>query len=178
MDAAVPLSPCLVSKVCSNTCLCASCSWKYAHSAYSLQSQTNYCHLDLWNKAKLFNRDQEVKEGLWALRLLSWSATPLDSPVALFPKRRHRKQCERKRKRGKCGGIRSRLAASLHRLINTVPHSGQYTLTVQLNGTHTAPEICHDVKDCCVFIFTESWVNDNIPDSTIQLAGLTCCHAN
>ncbi len=33
----------------------------------------------------------------------------------------------------------------------------------------------HGTRDCCVFVFTETWLNDNIPDSVIQLHGLTCC---
>ncbi len=33
----------------------------------------------------------------------------------------------------------------------------------------------HETRDCCVFVFTETWLNHNIPDSTIQLHGLTCC---
>ncbi len=28
------------------------------------------------------------------------------------------------------------------------------------------------------FVFTETWLNDNIPDSAIQLHGLTCCRAD
>ncbi len=29
-----------------------------------------------------------------------------------------------------------------------------------------------------MFVFTETWLNDNIPDSAIQLHGLTCCRAD
>ncbi len=36
----------------------------------------------------------------------------------------------------------------------------------------------HETRDCCVFVFTETWLNDNIPDSAIQLHGLTCCRAD
>ncbi|KAL0159079.1 hypothetical protein M9458_047155, partial [Cirrhinus mrigala] len=32
--------------------------------------------------------------------------------------------------------------------------------------------------DCCVFVFTETWLNDKTPDSAIQLHGLTCCRAD
>ncbi len=32
----------------------------------------------------------------------------------------------------------------------------------------------HEARDCCVFVFTETWLNDNIPDSAIQLHGLNC----
>ncbi|XP_049331041.1 probable RNA-directed DNA polymerase from transposon BS [Astyanax mexicanus] len=35
-----------------------------------------------------------------------------------------------------------------------------------------------EVRDCCVLVFVESWLNDNIPDSAIQLAGLTALRAD
>ncbi len=36
----------------------------------------------------------------------------------------------------------------------------------------------HEARDCCVFVFTETWLNDNIPDSAIQLNRLTCYQAD
>ncbi len=36
----------------------------------------------------------------------------------------------------------------------------------------------HEARDCCVFVFTETWLNDNMPDSTIQLHGLNCYRAD
>ncbi len=36
----------------------------------------------------------------------------------------------------------------------------------------------HEARDCCVFVFTETWLNDNIPDSAIQLNRLTCCRSD
>ncbi len=36
----------------------------------------------------------------------------------------------------------------------------------------------HETRDCCVFVFTETWLNDTIPDSAIQLHGLSCCRAD
>ncbi len=36
----------------------------------------------------------------------------------------------------------------------------------------------HEARDCCVFVFTETWLNDNIPDSAIQLHGLNCYRAD
>ena len=34
------------------------------------------------------------------------------------------------------------------------------------------------VRDCCVFIFTETWLNNNVPDSTIQLDGFSGCRVD
>ncbi len=36
----------------------------------------------------------------------------------------------------------------------------------------------HEARDCCVFVFTETWLNDNVPDSAIQLNRLTCYWAD
>ncbi|KAL0150418.1 hypothetical protein M9458_054235 [Cirrhinus mrigala] len=36
----------------------------------------------------------------------------------------------------------------------------------------------HEAKDCCVFVFTETWLNDKIPNSSVQLHWLTCCRAD
>ncbi len=36
----------------------------------------------------------------------------------------------------------------------------------------------HETRDCCVFVFPETWLNDNILDSAIQLHGLSCCRAD
>lgn len=34
------------------------------------------------------------------------------------------------------------------------------------------------VRECCVFVFTESWLHNGIPDSAIQLEQLTCYQAD
>ncbi|KAK0133538.1 hypothetical protein N1851_030957 [Merluccius polli] len=34
------------------------------------------------------------------------------------------------------------------------------------------------VSNCCVLVFTETWLNDNIPDSAVQLEQLTCYRAD
>ncbi|KAI2645345.1 hypothetical protein H4Q32_028858 [Labeo rohita] len=36
----------------------------------------------------------------------------------------------------------------------------------------------HEARDYCVFVFTETWLNDRTPDTAIQLHGLTCCRAD
>ncbi len=36
----------------------------------------------------------------------------------------------------------------------------------------------HEARYCCVFVFTETWLNDNILDSAIQLNMLTCYRAD
>ncbi len=34
------------------------------------------------------------------------------------------------------------------------------------------------VRDCCVFVFTETWLNNSVPDCAIQLDQLTCYRAD
>ncbi len=34
------------------------------------------------------------------------------------------------------------------------------------------------VRDCCVFVFTETWLNNSVPDCAIQLEQLTCYRAD
>ncbi len=37
---------------------------------------------------------------------------------------------------------------------------------------------CKTVRDCCVFVFTETWLNNSVPDCAIQLEQLTCYRAD
>lgn len=36
----------------------------------------------------------------------------------------------------------------------------------------------YELGDYCVFVYTESWFKDSIPDASIQLAGITTHHEN
>lgn len=36
----------------------------------------------------------------------------------------------------------------------------------------------HGERDCRLFVFTEPWLNDTVPDSAIQLSELTCYHTD
>lgn len=33
------------------------------------------------------------------------------------------------------------------------------------------------VRDCCVVVFTETWLNNSVPDDAVQLKRLTCYRA-
>lgn len=73
------------------------------------------------------------------------------------------------------GGTRARLAASSYKpaipslILVWVRSPGNKMDHKQLLRSEQ-----RDVRDCCVFIFPERWLNDNNPDSGIQLPGLTC----
>ncbi len=97
------------------------------------------------------------------------------SPTDATRRRRHHKRCERGRKRGKRGGIRARLRANPTRTaLPTLVLSNVRSLENKLDLIQLSRSTQHEARDCCVFVFTETWLNDNIPDSAIQLHGLNC----
>ncbi len=90
-----------------------------------------------------------------------------------------RKRCERGQKRGKRGGIRSRLGANPTRpALPTLMLSNLRSLENKLDLIQLSQSTQHEARDCCVFVFSEIWLNGNIPDSAIQLHGLTYYRAD
>ncbi len=103
----------------------------------------------------------------------------VDSPTAATRTRRCRKQCERGCKRGKRGGIRARLKANPTRPAPpTILLSNVRSLENKLDLFRLGRTTQRETRECCVFVFTETWLNNNIPDSAIQLHGLTCYRAD
>ncbi|KAL0160672.1 hypothetical protein M9458_044397, partial [Cirrhinus mrigala] len=101
-------------------------------------------------------------------------ASPSDATRA----KRRRRRCERGRKRGKRGGIRAKLQANPTRpALPTLMLSNVRSLENKLDEIQLSRSTEHEARDCCVFVFTETWLNDKTPDSAIQLHGLTCCRA-
>ncbi len=101
------------------------------------------------------------------------------SPTDATRTRRCRKRCERGRKHGKRGGIRARLRANPTRpALPTLMLSNVCSLENKLDLIQLSRSTQHEARDCCVFVFTETWLNDNIPDSAIQLNRLTCYRAD
>ncbi len=92
------------------------------------------------------------------------------SPTGATRTRRHRKRCERGRKCGKRGGIQTRLRANPTRpALPTLMLSKVRSLVNNLDLIQLSRSTQHEARDCCVFVFTETWLNENIPDSAIQL---------
>ncbi len=101
------------------------------------------------------------------------------SPTDATRTRQRRKRCERGRKRGKRGGIRARLRANPTRpALPTLMLSNVRSLENKLDLIQLSRSTQQEARDCCVFVFTETWLNDNIPDSAIQLNRLTCCRSD
>ncbi len=101
------------------------------------------------------------------------------SPTDATRTKRRRRRCERGQKRGKRGGIRARLRANpTSPAIPSLMLSNVRSLENKLDLIQLSRSTQYETRDCCVFVFTETWLNDNIPDSAIQLHGLTCCRAD
>ncbi len=101
------------------------------------------------------------------------------SPTDATHTRRRRKRCERGRKHGKRGGIQARLRANPTRpALPTLMLSNVRSLENKLDLIQLSRSTQHEARDCCVFVFTETWLKDNIPDSAIQLNRLTCYRAD
>uniref|UniRef100_A0A3B1IXV6 Reverse transcriptase domain-containing protein n=1 Tax=Astyanax mexicanus TaxID=7994 RepID=A0A3B1IXV6_ASTMX len=122
----------------------------------------------------------EVLQTLLELSLLrDPGRQPAVFPDAGAQRKCHRKRCERKRKRGKRAGIRARLKASPSRpAIPSLFLANVCSLDKKLDYIRLQRTTQREFRDCCVLVFVESWLNDNIPDSAIQLAGLTAFRAD
>uniref|UniRef100_A0A3P9LR30 Reverse transcriptase domain-containing protein n=1 Tax=Oryzias latipes TaxID=8090 RepID=A0A3P9LR30_ORYLA len=85
----------------------------------------------------------------------------------------------RKQKRGKRGGISARLAASPYRpAIPTITLANVRSLDNKLDYIRLLRTSSKTASECCVFVFVETWLTDNVPDCAIQLAGLACFRAD
>ncbi len=114
------------------------------------------------------------------LRDLGLLRRPTPSPIpttASRPQRRRYKQ--REKKRGKRGGIRARLATNPHKpAIPTIVLANVRSLDNKLDYIRLLRSTQRTVRDCCAFVFMETWLNNNVPDCAIQLDQLTCYRAD
>lgn len=79
------------------------------------------------------------------------------------------RRCKRKQKRGKCGGIQSRLAANPHKpAIPTNLLSNMRSLDNNLDHVWLLWSTLKSAREYCVFVFVETWLNNSIPDSVIR----------
>ncbi len=177
-DAAACLSPdrtvfsCFLS--CKTQCFCTSLSclsvFKRAYSCEFLLYVGRTTFLEL-NSAHA----EELRD-LGLLRRPTPSPTPT---TASRPQRRRYKRRERKQKRGKHGGIRARLVANPHKpAIPTIVLANVRSLDNKLDYMRLLRSTQRTVRDHCVFVFTETWLNNSVLDCAIQLDQLTCYRAD
>ncbi len=139
-----------------------------AHTVVSFCSMSTFLELNSAHAEEL--RD------LGLLRRPTPSPTPT---TASRPQRRRYKRRERKQKRGKRGGIRARLAANPHKpAIPSIVLANVRSLDNKLDHIRLLRSTQRTVRDCCVFVFTETWLNYSVPDCAIQLEQLTCYRAD
>ena len=100
--------------------------------------------------------------------LLRRPAPPPTPTPAPRPQWKRHKRRERKQKRGKRGGIRARLAASPHKpAIPTIVLANVRSLDNKLDYIRLLRSTRRTVRECCVFVFTETWLNSNVADSAV-----------
>ena len=94
-------------------------------------------------------------------------------------RKHHRRRCDRTCKRGKRGGVSARLRANPSKpAAPSVLLANVRSLDNKMDHISLWRSLQRGVRDCCVFIFTETWLTDKIPDSGIELAGLTLHRAD
>ncbi|KAI3376730.1 hypothetical protein L3Q82_016491 [Scortum barcoo] len=83
-----------------------------------------------------------------------------------------RKQCARKQKRGKRGGLLARLKANAGRPpIPSLFLSNVRSLDNKLDLLRLRLGVSREMRNCSVLCLTETWLNDNMPDPAFQLDG-------
>uniref|UniRef100_A0A8C1LL36 Reverse transcriptase domain-containing protein n=1 Tax=Cyprinus carpio TaxID=7962 RepID=A0A8C1LL36_CYPCA len=159
---------------CESQCFCTSSSrlsvFKRAYRHEFLLDVGRAAFLEL-NSAHM-----EQLRDLGLLRRPTSSPTPT---AASRPQQRCHKRRERKQKRGKRGGIRARLTANPHKpSIPTIVLANVRSLGNKLDFIRLLRSTQRTVRVCCVFVFTETWLSDSVPDCAIQLDQLTCYRAD
>lgn len=111
--------------------------------------------------------------------LLKSDPETANSPTDATHTKQQRKWCERGQKCSRWGGTRAWLSAKPTRpAIPTLMLSNVHLLENKLDLLQLSWSTQHETRDCCVFVFTETWLNDNIQDSAIQLHKLTLYQAD
>ncbi len=154
---------------CESQCFCAASSrlsvlkHAYSHEFLLDVGRTTFLELN-------FTHVEELRD-LGLLRRPTTSPTPT---TASRPQRRRHKRRERKQKRGKRGGIWARLAANPQKpAIPTIILANVRSLDNKLDYIQLLCSTQRTVKDCCVFVFTETWLSNSVPDCAIQLDQLS-----
>ncbi|KAL0175804.1 hypothetical protein M9458_028134 [Cirrhinus mrigala] len=159
---------------CKSQCFCTSLSRLSVFKR--VYSRTFLLNIGRNKLFKLNSADAEELNDLSLLRRPTQSPTPTPAPR---PQWRRLKRRERKQKRGKRGGIRARLAASPHKpAIPSIVLANVRSLDNKLDYIRLLRSSQRNVKDCCVFVFTETCLSDSVPDRAIQLDQLTCYRAD
>ena len=126
---------------------------------------------DLNTPGAVTNGDTKWTTGSW---LASRGETNGESkPTGKGWARRRRKQCERRLKRGKRTGVHAMLRANASQpALPSILLPNISSLENRLDYIRLQQTTQQDIKDCCAYIFTDTWLSDRVPDASIQLDGL------
>ena len=130
-----------------------------------LEALTQYSRSELWNFGVQFELHAPPKLDFIPPELLR---TPEPTTIPpLLPRRRMR---HRKQKRGKRAGVRARLQADHHRpALPSLFLTNARSLANKINKVRL--RIVSRRMDSCVTVVTETWLDGNIPDAAVELAG-------
>ncbi|KAK3544098.1 hypothetical protein QTP86_001556 [Hemibagrus guttatus] len=85
----------------------------------------------------------------------------------------------RKWKRGMRAGVHARLKTKPSQpALPSILLSNVYSLDNKLDYIRLQWTTRHEYRDCCIFVFTETYLSYRVPDAAIQLDGLTVFRAN
>uniref|UniRef100_A0A3B1K1K8 Reverse transcriptase domain-containing protein n=1 Tax=Astyanax mexicanus TaxID=7994 RepID=A0A3B1K1K8_ASTMX len=127
--------------------------------------------------------DVNTKDLLKSLGLLhsegeDHSVPTLYRKFGRFPGRR-RRRCMRRQKRGARAGVSARAKANSCRTpLPSILLANVRSLENKLDYIRLDIASKREVRDCCAFVFSETWLNTTITDSAISLAGLTTYRAD
>ena len=84
----------------------------------------------------------------------------------------HRRRRDRKQRRGKRGRLRAKLKLTPHRLsLPSLFLANVRSLANKMDELRLRITTHKWIMDCNIMIFTEPWLNSNIPDSAVELTG-------
>lgn len=86
--------------------------------------------------------------------------------------RTKRQRCARRQKRGKRAGRLARLRANNRPTLPTLFLSNVRSLDNKIDPFRLRLNFHKEMRNCCAFLLTETWLNDNMPDSVHHLDGL------
>lgn len=123
-------------------------------------SNKNHCH----EKHRMGDQGELIINKLGVLHLTSPKATTGYTVV-----RKHQNCCDRTRKRGKCGRVQARLAANQDKpALTTVMLAKGRSLNNKIDLIRLMKATRGNMRDCCVYVFTETCLNGNHGSLTIQ----------
>ncbi|KAK0151949.1 hypothetical protein N1851_006689 [Merluccius polli] len=116
-------------------------------------------------------------KSLGLLRAREYTVTGRAVNAGRLRKRRSRRV--RKQKRGNRGGTRAKLKANPYRApLPSILLANVRSLENKLDYLRLELTTRKEIGDCCVLIFTETWLNADVPDSAIDMEGLTTFRAD